>query len=73
MREGIEEKGIKGVVQGRTKKYESLKEKLEYLRDLEEDPKYKNPEDYDWLKKNWQIWKTTPTRTPRSMNFGRKS
>ena len=32
-------KGIKGVVQGRTKKYESLKEKLDGLKDLEEDPK----------------------------------
>ena len=49
---GNKDKDIKGIVQGRTKKYDSLKKKLDDLRDLEEEPKYKNPEEYDWLKKN---------------------
>ena len=41
-------KGIKGVVQGRTKKYESLKEKLDGLKDLEEDPN-KAPNFREWV------------------------
>ncbi|KAF2265403.1 hypothetical protein CC78DRAFT_579379 [Lojkania enalia] len=48
------EKGIKTVVQGRTKKYDSLKEKLKDLEeDRNKDPeehKYKDLEEGDWLK-----------------------
>ncbi|KAL9118273.1 MAG: hypothetical protein Q9187_005185 [Circinaria calcarea] len=42
-------KGVKGVVQGRTKEHESLEEKLNILKNLKEKPKYMNTEEYDWL------------------------